>query len=108
MTKLEEVLKELPHKKTARLKGGLGLRYMEGPGLIVLSCSRINQPPSETELKTVAAAVRATFAPKVIFADLHIDFVQADGVEHQVQRLYWPRRDAQVVWMEPVQRPLLG
>lgn len=81
---LEKIIRELPHSKTKahRLRGGLGLRYSEGMGLAVLavlSCSRIDKLPSETEMKTVAAAVRAVFAPHVIFADLHIDIVQADG-----------------------------
>lgn len=106
MTALVDVIKELPTKKVIRLHGGLGLRYAEGRGLALLSCSRIGKPPSETEIKTVATAVRQVFSPQVIFADLHIDIVESNGVEHYLQRLYWPRRDAQVVWMEPVQRPL--
>lgn len=106
MTALVDVIKELPRQKAVRLHGGLALRYSEGRGLALLSCSRMGKPPSETELKTVAAAVREAFAPTVIFADLHIDFMEIDGVEHQIQRLYWPRREAQVVWMELVQRPL--
>lgn len=108
MPALTDVLRELPKARATRLAGGLGLRYSEGRGLCVLACSRVGAPPSAVEMKTVAAAVVEVFAPEVLFGDLHIDLVEAAGVEHQVQRLYWPRRDAQVVWMKAMQKPLLG
>ncbi|MCA9935978.1 MAG: hypothetical protein H6662_15690 [Ardenticatenaceae bacterium] len=107
MTELTQVVRELPQKKSIRLKGGLALRYSTGMGLAVIACSRVGVAPSETEMKVVAAAVRDVFQPDVLFAEEFIDIVKTGEYEHHVQRLYWPTRSAQVVWQRPIQAALL-
>ncbi len=110
-------LKNLPpHGR--RLTGGLALRLTRGNGMNVLGCSRVNVPPSETEMETVVEAVAEAFGPAVVWMATGPERKEVaylpDGAEtavaevHYIWRVYWPQESLRPAWqMGPVQPALL-
>ncbi|MCB8942527.1 MAG: hypothetical protein H6658_02005 [Ardenticatenaceae bacterium] len=104
MNKLVPILKNLkPEGK--RLNGGLALRITRGNGMTVLGCSRVEQAPSEIEMKTVMEAVIFLWQPSHIWRG-HISVSRSGGEEHHIWRLYWPIEKLEEVYAEPVQEEL--
>lgn len=88
MNKLAYVLQGLtPEGK--RLEGGLALQLHRGRDLTILDCSRVNKPPSETEMRTVADAVVEAFGPAAIWRGQPF-VIESSGYQHHIWRLYWP------------------
>jgi hypothetical protein len=69
MNKLAYTIQHLP-PPGRRLEGGLALQLHRGRDLTILDCSRIDQPPSDVEMKTVAEAVVEAYHPAAIWLSI--------------------------------------
>jgi hypothetical protein len=99
MNKLAYVLQNLP-PEGRRLEGGLALQLHPGRDLTILDCSRIDQPPSEIEMRTVAEAVVEAYHPAAIWRGA-VFVVESGGHNHHIWRLYWPVGAAEQVYAAP-------
>ena len=102
MPELADVLRTLP-PKGIRLKGGLALHLERGThgGMNTLTLSRIAQPPSQTEVETVAAAVFEAYRPTLILVDDKPHSRLISGRRHDIRRLYWRSDGVQLLRPEP-------
>ena len=99
MNKLTWTLQNLPREGN-RLDGGLALQLHCGRDLTILDCSRIDQPPSETEMKTVADAVVEAYHPAAIWRGQPF-VIESGGFSHHIWRLYWPVAAFEQVYERP-------
>ena len=99
MSKLTWILQNLP-REGRRLDGGLALQLHRGRDLTILDCSRIDQPPSEVEMRTVSDAVIEAFVPAAIWHG-SVFVVESGGYSHHIWRLYWPVGAFEQVYEQP-------
>jgi hypothetical protein len=99
MNKLAYTTQHLP-REGRRLEGGLALQLHRGRDLTILDCSRIDQPPSDVEMRTVAEAVVEAYHPAAIWRG-SVFVVESGGHNHHIWRLYWPVGVVETVYRQP-------
>lgn len=96
-----------PGDQAVPLSGGLWLRMSSGNGMVVIGCSRVDEPPSETEIKTVVNAVARLFSPVCVLVSESPVARRRNGVVWHVVYVVWPRARYRIAWQQMVQGTLM-